>query len=270
MAGEQVKTAVDKEGLISVFVANVLQDNREAAELEKDIKGSDPDLTLITEADLWWTERLGHLEETHPHTVKHPLDNTYGMNLYSRFPLSGSEVRFLIDPEVPSIRTTVSMPNGRKVLFYGLHPTPPGAEHPENGDRQDSDDRDAELVVVAKEVADVEGPIIVAGDFNDVAWSHTTRLFQRTSRLLDPRVGRGFYNSYNAKLPLLRYPLDPLFSSEHFTLVDLKRKSYFGSDHFPILVVLNLEPEAAREQEAPQPKKGDAEEAEDIKRRVKE
>ena len=113
-------------------------------------------------------------------------------------------------------------------------------------------------------------PIIVAGDFNDVAWSHTTRLFQRTSRLLDPRVGRGFFNSYNAKLPLLRYPLDHLFSSDHFALVHLERMSYFGSDHFPILVVLNLEPEAAQEQEAPPPREGDAQEVREIMGREEE
>ncbi len=268
LSTKQVKNAGDRDGVVGVFVANVLMENRQAVDLEQDIARFSPDLILITEADTWWTERLSHLEESHPHTVKYPLDNTYGMNLYSRFPLSGSEVRFLIDPEIPSIRTTVRVPNGRTLLFYGLHPTPPGGEDPEDGERQDSDDRDAELVVVAKEVAELDGPIIVAGDFNDVAWSHTTRLFQRTSRLLDPRVGRGFFNSYNAQLPLLRYPLDHLFSSDHFTLIRLERMSYFASDHFPILVVLNLEPEAAREQEAPSPRKGDAEEAREILGRV--
>lgn len=268
MASEQVKAAGDSDGVIGVFVANVLQENRDAAILEQEIDGSAPDIILLTEADAWWTARMSHLEQSHPHTVLHPQDNTYGMNLYSRFPLSTSEVRFLIDPAIPSIRTAVRMPNGRSVLFYGVHPAPPGAKHPEQNEMQDSDDRDAELVVLAREVVKRDVPIIVAGDFNDVAWSHTTRLFQRTSRLLDPRVGRGFFNSYNAKLPMLRFPLDHLFSSDHFTLVKLERKAYFGSDHFPIFVVLNLEPEAAHEQEAPPPKEGDAEEAREIMDRV--
>jgi len=41
-------------------------------------------------------------------------------------------------------------------------------------------------------------PTVVAGDLNDVAWSHTSRLFCRLSRTIDPRIGRGFLNSFDA------------------------------------------------------------------------
>jgi hypothetical protein len=97
-------------------------------------------------------------------------------------------------------------------------------------------------------------PVIVAGDFNDVAWSHTTRLFQRVSRLLDPRVGRAFYNTYNANYWFLRFPVDHLFHSEHFAMVEFKRLPHIGSDHFPIFTVLRLSAEAPQTQE-PNPTK---------------
>ncbi len=270
IAQQQVKDAKDVRERITVFVANVLQENRRAEDLLKEIAKSDPDIILLTETDRWWTERLSDLERSHPHTVLHPLDNTYGMNLYSRFAVIGPEVRTLIDPTIPSIRTHLQLESGRKILFYGVHPLPPGIEHPHLKERQDSDQRDAELVVIAKEVDDLEVPIIIAGDFNDVAWSHTTRLFQRTSRLLDPRVGRGFYNSFNAKSRFFRYPLDHLFHSDHFTLIHMERMAYFGSDHFPIQVSLNLEPEARAEQEAPPKKAGDEKEAQEILKRPAE
>ena len=71
-----------------------------------------------------------------------------------------------------------------------------------------------------------------------MAWSRTTRLFQRISGLLDPRVGRYFMNTFHADYPLLRWSLDHIFHSTDFALVDMKRLAHIGSDHFPIYVVL--------------------------------
>jgi hypothetical protein len=97
---------------------------------------------------------------------------------------------------------------------------------------------------------------VVAGDLNDVAWSHTTRLFQRTSGLLDPRVGRGLYSTFHAAYPFLRWPLDHVFFSREFRLRRLERLPAFGSDHFPILVEVSYEPARAHEHEAPRPEPG--------------
>jgi endonuclease/exonuclease/phosphatase (EEP) superfamily protein YafD len=84
------------------------------------------------------------------------------------------------------------------------------------------------------------GPSIVFGDLNDVAWSYTTKLFLKSSELLDPRVGRGTYSTFNAHYPLLRWPLDHFFVSSHFHLVDMKVEKQIGSDHFPISICLTL------------------------------
>ncbi|ALP53580.1 hypothetical protein Tel_10785 [Candidatus Tenderia electrophaga] len=92
-------------------------------------------------------------------------------------------------------------------------------------------------------------PPIIAGDFNDVAWSYTTNLFQKTSGLLDSRVGRGMYNTYNARNPILRWPLDHVFHSDHFKLVRMEKGPAWGSDHFPIFIELSLEPGAEADQE---------------------
>jgi hypothetical protein len=89
---------------------------------------------------------------------------------------------------------------------------------------------------------------VVAGDLNDVAWSHTTTLFLRLSGLLDPRVGRGLYSTFNANIPWLRYPLDHVFHANCFTLIDLQRLEHIGSDHFPICITLHYEPAATAEQ----------------------
>ena len=116
-------------------------------------------------------------------------------------------------------------------------------------------------MLVARELEARGGPAVVTGDFNDVAWSHTSRLLQRLGGLLDPRVGRGLFNTFDATQPLLRYPLDHVLHTEHFTIAELRRLPFFGSDHFPMFAVLCFEPAAGQPNGVPAPKPGDRREA---------
>jgi hypothetical protein len=75
---------------------------------------------------------------------------------------------------------------------------------------------------------------VVLGDLNDVAWSSSSRLFRKVGGMGDPRVGRGLYPTFTAKYPILRWPLDHMFVTPHWTLVGLERLDSTGSDHFPI------------------------------------
>ena len=171
-------------------------------------------------------------------------------------------MRFLVHDDIPSISTRVKLPNGQSFRFIGIHPRPPATET-RDGTLRGSGARDTELVLVAKEIRDEPGPAIVAGDFNDVAWSHTTRLFKRIAKMLDPRVGRGFYSTFPVSCPCLRYPLDHLFHTRHFGLVSFERLSAIGSDHFPILATLNMAPEAEANQSPSPPEPEDFKEAEE-------
>ncbi|TWT62463.1 endonuclease/exonuclease/phosphatase family protein [Rubinisphaera italica] len=99
--------------------------------------------------------------------------------------------------------------------------------------------RDAELMLIAKTVSEnQQDSWIVTGDFNDVAWSHTTRLFKRVSGLKDPRIGRRMLNTFHSEYPLLRYPLDHVFVSNGFHLESLDRAKMPGSDHFAVIADL--------------------------------
>jgi endonuclease/exonuclease/phosphatase (EEP) superfamily protein YafD len=243
---------------LSLMIANVLMENRQVDRLIKVIAANHPDLILAVETDDWWCDHLRKALRHYPHEVAHPLPNTYGTMLLSRLELVNPEVRFLLKPDIPSIRTGVRLRSGEAITLYGLHPEPPS---PTEADT--SLPRDAELVLAGREIAQSDQPTIVAGDLNDVAWSHTSRLFRRISRMLDPRLGRGMYNTFHARYWFLRWPLDHVFVSDVFLLRSLKRLPAFGSDHFPIFIAVDHIPAASAVQEAPEPDAEDRAEARD-------
>ncbi len=242
---------------ISLLVANVQMANREANSFLTIVRTAKPDILLTLETDEWWRSRLRSLDEF-VHNVEKPLENRYGMLLQSRLELLDPEVEFLVSQRVPSIHTRVRLRSGQVVSLHCLHPEPPSPTEASESTR-----RDAELIILGRTVRGMDAPVIVAGDLNDVAWSHTTRLFRRISGLLDPRIGRGLYSTFHARLPFLRFPLDHVFHSADFLLVDMQRLTYFGSDHFPLLVRLSLESRGKKIQEAPEANSLDWDEAGD-------
>jgi endonuclease/exonuclease/phosphatase (EEP) superfamily protein YafD len=260
LAAKQVLTSTQKNPVsrFSLLIANVLRDNKNVRRYLEIVRALDPDLVLAVETDQRWTEQLSALDEKYPYAVKYPLESCYGMLFYSRLKLINADVKFLVEDDIPSIHAEVELSSGDVIKLHCLHPRPP---HPPTD--QDATERDAELLVVGKEVAAAERPVVVAGDLNDVAWSYTTRLFQKISRLLDPRVGRGMYNTFHAKNPLFRWPLDHVFHSNHFKLLKLERLPSFGSDHFPVYIELSYEPEAEAQQQVPLADQEEREEAEE-------
>ena len=224
---------LDRNRQISIIVSNVLTPNDQYHLLIEQIQKHQPDLVLTLETDQTWQNQLAVIEKDYPYRVPVPLDNLYGMHLYSKLKLLDTDVKFILSDEIPSIHTTAILPSGQAVQLYCLHPKPPSPT-----EAKDSTLRDAELLIVGDQIKDLDESCIVMGDLNDVAWSRTTRLFQRISGLLDPRVGRKYVNTFHADYKFLRWSLDHIFHSTDFALVHMARLPHIGSDHFPIYVVL--------------------------------
>lgn len=243
-----------RENRLKILIANVYQDNRQADSFHQLFSEQDPDVILLVETNTWWQDKMEPLSGKYPWHVHVPLENTYGMLLYSRLELKQPKVQYLIKNDIPSIEVKVSLPSGQLVQLYCLHPEPPV---PQENPR--STERDQEILLVGAKAKQSKIPVIVMGDLNDVAWSYTTKLFSKTSGLVDPRRGRGFFNTFNAKYFFLRFPLDHIFCSPDFELHGIRRLRSCGSDHFPMVIDLAYNSSATKFNETPEPDAEDVE-----------
>lgn len=228
---------------ISILVSNIYRDNRDYERFLRLVRKKDPDVICILEPDEWWDEKLSPLDVDYPYSARHRDDEGYGMIFYTRLKPRGIEVNFLVEDYVPSVFAVLELRSGEPVEFYCLHPNPPNPKY-----SSDTTERDAELLIVGKRVKESGKPTLVAGDLNDVAWSHTTLLFLKISGMLDPRIGRGFFNTFHVRWPFLRFPLDHIFVTEYFRFVTLETLPDIGSDHYPIYAELSYEPGRKEEQ----------------------
>lgn len=221
---------------LRLLVINVHMANRQDVRLRQLVQSVGPDVLLLLETNAWWVQALRPLRPQYPYRTELPRADTYGLVLYSRLPLTDTQVQDLEQTGMPAVRTTLRLPDGRQVRFFGLHPTPPiPDEYPDGVGR-----RNTALLEVARDARQSHLPVVVAGDFNDVPWSATTHRLVEEGQLRDVRAGRGLYTSFNARTPLLRWPLDHFFVSRQFQLVELQRLPDVGSDHFPVFAELAL------------------------------
>lgn len=215
------------DGHVSILAGNVLQTNKRYQVFLSEIKRFDPDLVLAMETNKEWENGLLEIERVYPYTVKVPLENFYGMHLYSKKELENVEVKYQIEDDKPSIFFDYRIEGNLPIFFCCLHPAPPSPTENET-----SKERDAELMITGKQIRHKDKPTVVCGDMNDVVWSRTTRLFKKMTGMIDPRIGRGFFSTFHANYFFLRFPLDHLFHTRDLYVGKMIRSKNFGSDHF--------------------------------------
>lgn len=221
----------------TLLITNVKMSNKNSQELIKLIDLKNPDLILAMEVNKWWDEQLNAIENNYPYSQHTINEVTYGMVLYSKFPIKELNVHYLQNKNVPSFQSIIALPKGKIFSFYCMHPVPPThfKNLPDNKGQ-----RESAFKKLGKEINSRQYPTLVAGDLNDVVWSRVDKLTETQNILYDVREGRGFYNSYNAENIFMKWPLDHILVTNEFRLKSLQRLPDIGSDHYPIFATLVL------------------------------
>jgi len=188
-----------------------------------------PDILVLEEISDHWMAQLTWLKDSHPNCVTQPREDNFGIGLFSRFPLTDSEIVYIGSAEVPSVLATVN--TGKAQLrIVATHPPPPG-------NRDYSHWRDEQLDRLPDYVCSARpSPLILLGDLNVTPWNyHFRRLLKRTG-LKDSTQGYGFQPTWPNFNPLLRIPIDHCLHSPDIVIIDRRTGPDVCSDHYPLIV----------------------------------
>lgn len=222
---------------VTFLSANVYQFNKQYDHFIRLVREKQPDVFFTMESNGDWEKALSVFDQEYPYHHKIALENTYGMHLYSRLKMTDVYEHYFVADDIPSIECKLETTDGYSLGFFGVHPPPPSPTEEEN-----SRERDGELLSVAKKIRKEYKTCIAVGDFNNVAWGRSSVLFRKTSRLIDPRLGRGLLSTFHARYPLFRFPIDHIFHSTDIFLTHISVLENFGSDHLPLYFRFCIDP----------------------------
>lgn len=227
--------ACPAQGRVRILAVNVKRGNEQSAPL-RDLLGSlQPDIFLAMETDAWWDRELDAVAGGFANNLKEvaSAQNHFGIHLMSKLERVSGKILYLEDKGVPTVHAMFRLDNGETFEFLGLHPKPPSVF-------QDSTVRDAQLLEGARMAAQSPEPTVVAGDLNSTPWEGVVRGMIAQAGLLDPRIGRGFFNTYTQPGLGPLWPIDHILMQQPFRLSSFMRGPDIGSDHRPVIAELCL------------------------------
>ncbi|RVV98579.1 endonuclease [Mesobaculum littorinae] len=214
-------------GAYALYQKNLLYRNATPGAVARDILSAAPDLVTLEELSRGNARVLDLLSDAYPTRATCP--GVGGVAVLSRWPAIPGTLR--CDGGLRAhgtVAVQVRSPEG-PLWVVALHLHWPW---PEN--------QAAQVARMRPLLGGLDGPVVVAGDFNMVPWSHTLALISRATGT--HRIGR-VRRSFDFGLAAVRLRIDHVLVPEGWTGRTVLR-ARAGSDHFGVLA--RFGPEGAR------------------------
>lgn len=212
---------------LRVLTLNVLGINTNHVEVVNHILQVDADIVCLPEARADWRIDLEPLRVHYPYRVEELEDGDFSLACYTRLPVKSSGVRRLAYWRLPTIILNLD-DRGTPLTFIATHPHPPTSAEYARGWKE-------QLSQIGDLVAELEGNVIVAGDFNATPWCEGMRL-------LFAKSGLGFRSAvpvwpptWGLRLPFM-IPIDHVVSKGNLVVQRRVIGPDVGSDHRSVLV----------------------------------
>jgi vancomycin resistance protein VanJ len=230
-------TALAAHTPIKAMSYNVWSRNQNITAAAAIIRQEQPDILLLQEVTQPIARTLkDELADLYPNGDLHfAYEPSMGQAIVSRYPLTPTGASY---DKGRTQKVLADAPNG-PIAVWNVHPFAPLV-----WSRQYQ-----QISALAEEIAAVEGPLIVGGDFNTTDQAETYRLVNQHLNNAHWLAGWGFGFTFPAHTPRFkRVPIisplvriDHIFHSEHFfTRYAATLPTAGGSDHLPVVAELSL------------------------------
>lgn len=220
---------------IRVLSFNLLSTNESYSDVIEYIEATDPDVVLLHEASRPWEVAMESADWDYEAIRPRSDQLIFGTLVLLRAD-EREVVSFGFAETEPRAVMIDYRPRGwpEPISILSTHPLAPT-------DEERSKLRDAQLAFAGKWASEQEGAYVVVGDFNATPWSHPFRDMLDVSGLKNSQIGFGLQPSFpTGSAFLLRVPIDHLLYSEALLVTDRRLGPDLGSDHFPLVVDVQL------------------------------
>lgn len=212
--------------IVRLYSANLWARNTDVESIQASIRAADADVVVLIELGDTPARRLDEILVGYPHRVATPrVERPSGPArsiIASRFPLTPVRDR----PDgLHAVGASVRTPLGLTHIL-GVHLTRPWPFQEQWG-------QISQTMALQAVAEDLNGPVVVAGDFNSVS---SARIGRQMKRDLGLHPATGFPGTWPAPLPApLGVTIDQVYASAGLAFVSRRLGRSTGSDHRPVV-----------------------------------
>lgn len=220
---------------IRILTANLFVHNDDPTRLLAYIRETHPDVVMLQEFDPEWQARLRPLEHMYPEHFACARGPGGDLDLGVYWRLPDVRARSLVQDGLPGCLLEVEV-LGQHLALLNLHTAAPFTA---SRAKRHTEQMHALAQWLELEPRDV----VVVGDLNSTPWTPLFRETLAATKLRSARTGIGVLGTWPAYLGPIATPLDHvLFREGILRASGCWLGPYFGSDHLPLLVDLEVTP----------------------------
>lgn len=219
---QQVATSLD------ILSFNVLNDNPTRDDAARYVAGSGADVVVLMEAIGLGRGALRELAKTYPYQLGCEQHQPCGVAIFSRTPLSAPQKYRQPSTDRERLLKASTTIDGKVITIVALHLTKPYFDYFSQSEQQQA----------STVIGEIDGPVLLVGDFNAAAWSRNISGMADGLGLVPPPQ---YPATWPVELGPLGVPIDNMFTLGPALIRDISATpEAYGSNHLGLLATVDL------------------------------